>query len=535
MIDRAYRIEAVLFDFDGTLTRPGALDFDAIRRALGCPTNRSILEFIHALPEAGLRREAHAVLDAHEMAAAAASRPAPGAEEMLDWLARKKVPCGILTRNSRRAVERALENFGRIDPDSFALIITRDSPAAPKPSGDGVHLAAQRLGVPVDRVLVVGDYVYDIEAGRRAGALTAHVGGRGVPEGCDAAVPDLEALRDVIRMGLPLSPGKLPNDLLERFLGQFRIADASVIVQPGIGQDTAAVDISGADTLVLTADPITFATERIAHYAVLVNANDMATSGALPRWLLTSLLLPVGTTPSQVRQMMRDLAETCARDGILLCGGHTEISDAVVRPVISATMAGTVARAALIHKRAMAPGDHVLMTKALAAEGTAIIALEKGAELLRRGLEREVLERARRLIEKIGILPEARICSRTAGVTALHDVTEGGLATAAAELAAAGGWGLELDLDRVPVFDETRRVCALMGVDPLGLIGSGTLLICCRPPAAVPLCQRLADAGIAVADIGRITAARGGLQARREGRPAPWPRFEVDEIARLFS
>ena len=535
MIRRAYRIEAVLFDFDGTLTQPGALDFAAIRQALDCPTGCPILEFIEGLPAPADRERAHALLDAHEMAAAAASVPAPGAEALLQWRAARRVPGGILTRNSRRAVDRALSNFIGLKDDFFDVIITRDSPARPKPSADGVLLAASLLGVPAERVLVVGDYIFDIEAGRRAGSVTAHVGGRNVPDRCDAAVADLEALRDVIRLGQPLSQGKLPNDLLERFLTQFQVADPSVVVRPGVGQDTAAVDIAEADTLVLTSDPITFATDRIGHYAVLVNANDMVTSGALPRWLLASLLLPVGTTPSEVWQTMHDLAETCVRHGIVLCGGHTEITDAVCRPVIGATMAGIVDRPHLIDKRAMAPGDRILLTKSVAVEGTAIIARERAPELRRRGLQADIIDRARDLIEQIGVLEEARICRETPGVTALHDVTEGGLATAAYELATAGGCGLDMNLDAVPIFEETRQICALMGINPLGLIASGSLLICCRPQSAEPLMKKLGAAGIAVTAIGTLTEAAAGIRAKIQGRPVAWPRFEVDEITRLFT
>ena len=533
MITGAFCIGAVLFDFDGTLTRPGALDFGVIRRSLGCPPDRPVLEYIQTLPTEAERCRAHEVLDAREMQAAAESRPAPGAGALVRWLAGRRVPCGILTRNSRRAVDRALANFDDLGAEDFAVIITRDTPVAPKPSGAGVRLAAERLGIAVEQVLVVGDFLFDIEAGRQAGSLTAHVGGgRSVPA-CDFAVSDLAALQDVIRLGLPLAPGKLPNDLLERFLAHFQVDDPSVIVRPGIGQDTAAVDIAGADTLVLTSDPITFATDRIGHYAVLVNANDMATSGALPRWLLASLLFPGGTTPSDVWQVMNDLTRVCRRYGIFLCGGHTEITDAVRRPVINGTMVGTVPRAALVNKSAMAPGDRVLLTKAVAVEGTAIIAREWGAELERRGVEKEVLSRSRRLIEAIGVLEEARICHDLPGVTALHDVTEGGLATAVRELAAAGGGGLHLYLDRVPVFDETRRICELMALDPLGLIGSGSLLICCRPDSADVLSQRLEAAGIRVTTIGVVTAAGTGIQAEAGGRPADWPAFEVDEIARL--
>lgn len=533
MIARSCRIAAVLFDFDGTLTHPGALDFAAIRREIGCPPERPVLEFIEAMDNPEARRRAHAVLDAHEMEAALRSAPAPGAEALVRQLAAHRIPCGILTRNSRRAVHRALENFSAIGPEAFAVIITRDTPVTPKPSGDGVHLAAERCGVPVEEVLVVGDFVFDIEAGRRAGAITAHVGGN-PPFACRYAVNTLEELWEAIRLDVALPPGKLPNDLLERFLAEFQTPDPSLVVPPQVGHDTAAVAQGDADTLVLTSDPITFVTERIGHYAVLVNANDMATAGAVPRWLLTTLLFPPRTTAGEIRRVMSDLAGVCRSHGIVLCGGHTEITDAVTRPVVNGTMFGTVMRGQLIDKRRIRPGDRLLLTKAIAVEGTAIIAGEFEAELRRRGLPRPVLQRALALAEEIGILAEAAVCRDHAGVSGLHDVTEGGLATAVRELADAGRCGLRLLVDRIPVFEETRQICSLLGIDPLGLIGSGSLLICCRPEAADGLCRQLTAAGIRVTEIGEVTEVEKGVRAEAGGRPAPWPAFEVDEITRLF-
>ena len=533
MSARICRIAAVLFDFDGTLTRPGALDFAAVRREIDCPPDRPVLEFIQAMDSVDALRRAHRILESHEMTAAALSEPAPGAEALVRRLTAHRIPCGILTRNSRRAVERALENFDRLEPGDFSVLITRDTPVAPKPSGDGVHLAAAHFGVPVEEVLVVGDFVFDIEAGHRAGAVTAHVGGN-PPFACHYAVDTLEALWEAIRLDVILSPGKLPNDLLERFLAEFETPDPSLVVPPGVGHDTAAVDTNEADTLVLTSDPITFVTDRIGHYAVLVNANDMATAGAVPRWLLTSLLFPRRTTAAEIHQVMSDLVGVCRAHGIVLCGGHTEITDAVTRPVINGTMLGTVDRARLIDKRRIRPGDRLLLTKAIAVEGTAIIAGEFAAELQRRGLPRAVLQRALALAQDIGILAEAAVCRDHPGLSGLHDVTEGGLATAVRELASAGQCGLRLLVDRIPVFEETRQICSLMGIDPMGLIGSGSLLICCRPEAADDLVRRLAAAGIRATDIGEFVEAEKGVAAEANGHPVDWPAFDVDEITRLF-
>ncbi len=165
------QIKAVLFDFDGTLTRPGALDFAALRRALDCPSGQPILEYLDALPPKP-RTAKRRLLDELEIEAAARSQPNDGAEELLQTLAEHGMPCGIITRNSLASVCRALANFLTVTPASFAVIITRDDPAPPKPLPAGVLAAATRLGVESAEMLVAGDYIYDITAGQQAGCPT---------------------------------------------------------------------------------------------------------------------------------------------------------------------------------------------------------------------------------------------------------------------------------------------------------------------------------------------------------------------------
>jgi hydrogenase expression/formation protein HypE len=175
-------IRAVLFDFDGTLTRPEAIDFAALRRLLGCPPHLFILEFIEALPSEEARREAHRILDEFELAAARSSVPNDGAEELLGLLSHKGIPRGILSRNSRSSILEALKSFRTFRATDFAIIISRESPGRPKPHPDGVLGAARSLGVAPGEMLVVGDYVVDIEAGRAAGARTAYLtNGRAAP------------------------------------------------------------------------------------------------------------------------------------------------------------------------------------------------------------------------------------------------------------------------------------------------------------------------------------------------------------------
>ncbi|GAB4255729.1 MAG: hypothetical protein Kow00122_13950 [Thermoleophilia bacterium] len=537
MRDAAYRIDAVIFDFDGTLTRPGALDFEAIRQALGCPPGEPILEFLAGLPPEA-RAQGHTLLEAFEAEAAAASLPNDGAVETVRRLRASGVRVGIISRNSRRSIERGLANFGGLTLEDFDVVVSRDVPVRPKPAPDGLHLAAETLGLDVGRLLVVGDRPEDVEAGRAAGALTALLrpeGPRGKEAGSDFVVAGLGQLEEIVRLGRPLPQGKLPQELLEGYLTGLDVLDPAVIVAAGVGEDVAALDVQGAEVLVLKSDPITFATDSVADYLVMVNANDIATSGATPRWLLVTALFPPGSTASDVLTPLRRLHETCRRWGITLCGGHTEITDAVTRPVLVGMLAGTVARAALVDKSGVRSGDRILLTKGVAVEGTAILAREFGAKLAERGMSAAEIAECARLLEHIGVLEEAAVAQAHPGVSAMHDVTEGGLASALDELSVACHHRLRVDLESIPVLEQTRRVCALLELDPLGLIGSGSLLICCGAEGTDALVETIRTAGVKVAVIGEVLAEGRGVEARREGRPVPWPHFPVDELARLFA
>jgi HAD superfamily hydrolase (TIGR01509 family) len=537
MAGAPYRIDAVLFDFDGTLTRPGALDFSVIKRALACPAKTPVLEFMAGIGDDERRWAMVGQLDRFEMDGAAASQPNAGAERLIGSIKQAGLPVGILTRNSRASVTRALENFSTLRMADIDVMVTREDPVKIKPSGEGVLLAARKMGVDPAHVLVVGDFDFDMQAGSAAGALTAYLtNGLPVPADlvCRFVVETLVDLEPILADGLSLPTGKLPNPFLEELLAYCRIEDPSVIVGPSVGEDTAAVDIGGEAVLVLKTDPITFATESIGRYAVLINANDMATAGAEARWMLATLLLPCGFSRAQVRRIFVDLYHACTAWGITLCGGHTEITDAVSRPVVTGMMAGTIARNDLIRKRRMAPGDRVLVTKGVAVEGTAIIAAEFRDLLLEKGMSAADIDACNRFQTLISILPEARVAWTVGGVSALHDVTEGGIATALAELSQAGGRGLRIRRDALPVYPQTRRMGDLLGIDPLGLIGSGSLLICCRPDRADRLMRAMAQSGIMITDIGVVTAAGSGIHALENDRTVPWPHFDVDEITRLF-
>jgi hydrogenase expression/formation protein HypE len=548
---RAFRLEAVLFDFDGTLTRPDALDFNAIRDEVGCPPGTYVLEYVMSLPGGGAREAGLAALERFEARGAAVSEANEGAEEIVRLVRDLGLRVGILTRNGRRAIDAALLRFPNLRVADFDVIVTRDDAVAHKPAPDGILHAAELFGVTPARILMVGDYHLDIEAGQAAGAVTVYLDDVSRPQRVGPAVEDthrdpdadftvarLAQLEPIVRLGLALPQGKLPNDLLATHFaatGQLgAAADPAVLVGAGVGDDVAALDVRGAEVIVAHGDPITLSSGDLGRFAVLVNANDIATSGGEPRWLLTTVLLPVGASGAEALHLLGEIAAASAAAGLTVIGGHTEVTSAVARPVVSGTMLGTVRRADLRDKRAARAGDHLLLTKALAVEGTALLAGELADKLRELGLSDDELVACRRLIDDMSVLPEARIATGFAGVRALHDVTEGGLATAAAELAVACGRELTVQLERIAVAPETRRLCDLLGIDPLGLIGSGSLLIVCDPGESEALRRALSAAGIGVTHIGDVGEPGTAVRAGDRDRAASWPRFARDEAARVL-
>ncbi len=556
---RPFRLEAVLFDFDGTLTMPDALDFPAVKREVGCPPDRLVLEFVEALPAGERRDEALTALERFELEGAARARPNAGAGETVRGLRRRGLKVGVITRNGRPAIDRALANFDDLDAADFDVIVTRDDPYPPKPAPEGVLGAAAAMGVDPARVLVVGDFILDALAGRAAGAVTAFLANRespgaplpadaadveadlpagsGCPEegACDFVIASLDELGGIVRLGSPLAQGKLPADLLAAYLTNLGPADPAVIIGPAIGEDVAALDISRDEILVAHGDPTTRTTADPGRQAVIVNANDIATSGADPRWLLATVMLPAGSSAAEALHLLAGLSAACRELGVTLLGGHTEVTAAVTQPLVAGTMLGVLRRADLRDTRGTREGDRLILTKALAVEGTALLASELGGRLTEAGMGDDELARCRAFAGLLSIVPEARIAATFAGVHAMHDITEGGLATALVELSAASGREVAVERDAVPVYGETTRLCALLGADPLGLIGSGSLLICCAPEEAGALLEALRAADVAATDIGVVGGRGAGVSARASGRPVAWPVFTVDEAARLLA
>jgi hydrogenase expression/formation protein HypE len=333
-----------------------------------------------------------------------------------------------------------------------------------------------------------------------------------------------------------LPVGKLRAETLQALLDKHARLDERVVVGPRIGEDAAVIEM-GDRLLVATTDPITFATDEIGWYALQVNANDLAVRGARPRWFLATLLLPEGRTDEAlVEQLFAQIGGACEELDVSLVGGHTEVTHGLPRPVVVGTMLGEVARDRLVTTGGARPGDAVLLTKGIPIEGAVVIAREKAAELQARGVPAALVQRARGFLRRPGlsVVPEAMLATELARVHAMHDPTEGGLATGLRELAEASGAGLRIEGERIPVLPEGERLCREFGLDPLGTIASGALLLALSPADAATVLHALAREGIDCAFIGQVVPRPEGLTLVERDRSRPLPAFARDEIARLF-
>jgi hydrogenase maturation factor len=288
---------------------------------------------------------------------------------------------------------------------------------------------------------------------------------------------------------------------------------------------------------VVKSDPITFATDEIGWYVVHINANDIATMGGMPRWLMLTLLLPEKhTTPELVEGIFAQVNHACQEMGIVLCGGHTEITHGLDRPIAVGLMLGEVDKADLVCTGGAQVGDVLILTKGIAIEGTAVLARELGASLADR-VGVDLVARGERFLTEPGIsvMRDAEIVRRAGAPHAMHDPTEGGLATGLWELAQASGKGLEVDPTRIHIFAETAAFCEALDLDPMGLIASGALLVAAAPEESEGMLELLAAVGIGAQVIGRVTDGPPMVRMVTEAGLFPLPTFERDELARLFS
>ena len=332
--------------------------------------------------------------------------------------------------------------------------------------------------------------------------------------------------------------GKLPQSILSKLIQQIPIFDDRILLPPGIGMDCSIIQL-GNTCLVFKSDPITFASDNIGWYLVQVNANDIATTGAVPRWLLTTWFLPDGKTDEHmVDEIASQINQACAQIGVSIIGGHTEITYGLDRPILAGTMVGEVKKEKLITPQGIRSGNRILLTKSVPIEATALIARELPKRLKGKLSLREIDCAANYIFDPgISVLRDAQLAIANGKVTAMHDPTEGGLAAALWELAEAGQCSIFMDRKKVPVSPLSEKICRAVDIDPLASIASGAMIIAVHDEDSIKVCKTLTEQDLPCKEIGWI----------EKGKSAVWDisatdtqgyrllnRPQKDDITKLF-
>ena len=330
-----------------------------------------------------------------------------------------------------------------------------------------------------------------------------------------------------------LTIGKVPEKLLSRWVFSAPAAERPEVLQgPGLGEDCAAVELAAGEILILSTDPITATEENIGYLAVHVTLNDLAAAGAAPIGLMATILLPPNYPESRLEQIFMELRQTAAAQDLAILGGHTEVTDAVSRAVVSIAGVGKIRKEkALLHKT-MQAGDSIVMTKYAGLEGTAILAKAKAVELSGR-FGTDFIRRAQTLDQFLSVLPESQTAMNcdAAGLKAMHDITEGGVLGALWELAAKADMGLEADLTAVPILRETIEISEFFDINPYKLISSGAMLMIAENGEA--LVEALTAAEIPAKVIGRLLSSKERVACYAGIRQAILPPA-ADEIYKVL-
>jgi hydrogenase expression/formation protein HypE len=299
-----------------------------------------------------------------------------------------------------------------------------------------------------------------------------------------------------------LPEGKLPIDLLRPMLDT--LERGNLVVPPGIGVDVGVTRTLGR-FLVSSSDPITGTRKNQGWHGVNVSANDVATSGIMPDTLSMVAMFPRGTKRKAIMNLIREINDAAKGLGIAVSGGHTEITPGLAKPIIVVTCFGSGDRfVTAAHAKS---GDSILATKTAGIEGTAILS---NLPRVKKELSPLLVQRGANLIKKLSIVKDARVAFSTGLVHAMHDVTEGGIIGAVYEMSLASNLGFSLNLSAIPVDQSTKNISKVLGIDPLKLIGSGSLIIACSQKSEEKIVRTLKSNQIRCTKVGTFLPSSSG-------------------------
>ena len=295
--------------------------------------------------------------------------------------------------------------------------------------------------------------------------------------------------------------GKVPEHILERSVfKKLRVKRPEVLVHSGVGEDCSVLGV-GEDMIVLSTDPITGTATDIGKLAFHVTANDIASSGAELIGMLVTIIFPPDSTEKELKQIMADMTALSEQYQVEILGGHTEVSEAVKQTLVSVVGVGRIKKERIVRTGGLRPGDDLVVTKWIGLEGTSILAKEHRDEL-KECLPEEIIRTAEGFDSYLSVVPDGEVAMKV-GVSAMHDVTEGGIFGALWEMASASGVGIEVDLKKIPIKQETIEVCECFDINPYMLISSGSMLIGTKEGSR--LVNALEEAGIHASLVGYAT------------------------------
>ncbi len=332
--------------------------------------------------------------------------------------------------------------------------------------------------------------------------------------------------------------GKLKHKFLAQLLSNIEINDNRVIMGSKIGEDAAVIDIPGPNYLVAKTDPITFATDEIGYYSVIVNVNDLVCTGAKPKWFQSTILLPEKLATSRmINKIFKNIHDTCKSMDITVVGGHTEITPGLERPIVIGSLIGEVPKDKLVLTSGAKPEDALILTKGIFIEGTSIIGREKEKELLNHELGHEFIKRCQDYLFNPGIcvFKEALLVNNHFEIKSMHDPTEGGVYTAIAEMTIASNTGMVIEESKIKILPESKILSEIFDLDPYNTISSGSLLVAVNQEASSDLIELLRRNKIFAEQIGKFTSKDKGLLVKKEnGKKEPLKYSETDEITKII-
>ncbi len=329
---------------------------------------------------------------------------------------------------------------------------------------------------------------------------------------------------------MTLPPGKIPIDILKEVV--FKNLGArrdEVVLGPSAGIDGAVINV-GNKSLIVSMDPITGALDIIGWLAVNVNANDIATFGCEPLFLVSCILLPEKAEKKIVEIISAQMNKAAKALGIAIVGGHCETTPGLTNPIVIGCIMGVTEKGKYVTAGGAKPGDLLILTKSVGIEGTAILASDR-EDQLKKVLSTGLLTNAKEFYKRISIVKDAITAFRTGGVHAMHDPTEGGVAGAIHEMADASKLGVSIQEEKIRIQPETLKICNVYGIDPLQLIASGSLLIAADPSHAERIVKALRENQIDGEIIGEfLSSPEKRLIKRKNGKTENLPRPVTDQL-----